>query len=342
MPAIELSGRVMGDGAPVFVVAEACDNHLGDLETAKEMARQAHAAGADAVKYQHHLPREEMLEDVPVSDNFDEPLFKFLEKHALKIGDHAELLSLCRDLGIVYMCTPFSYRAAVELAEIGIESFKIGSGELTDIPSLLRIADLGLPMILSTGMATLDEIDETVAAMRGTGVDFALMNCVSEYPPVYEDMNLGVICVFRERYPDIVIGHSDHTPDLFTSFAAVALGADAIEKHIILDKRQPGPDQSVSIEIPELRTLVEGVRKIEVSLGSEKVVHGRERDIRAWAHRSVVSVRPIPVGTVISKDDVWTKRPGTGIPSRELSNVLGRRTKREIPADVMLAWDDLE
>lgn len=342
MPAITISGRLIGDEAPVFVVAEACDNHLGDLETAKEMARRAHVAGADAVKYQHHLPREEMLESVPMSDNFDEPLFEFLEKHALKIDDHAELLSLCRDLGIVYMCTPFSHRAAVELAEIGVESFKIGSGELTDIPSLVRIAELGRPMVLSTGMATLDEIDDTVAAMRTTGVDFALMNCVSEYPPVYEDMNLGVIGVLRERYPDIVIGHSDHTPDLFTSFAAVALGARAIEKHIILDKRQPGPDQSVSIEIPELRTLVEGIRKIEVSLGSEKSVHSREREIRAWAHRSVVSVRAIPAGAEVGQNDVWTKRPGTGIPSHELPSVLGRRAKRDIPADVMLVWDDLE
>lgn len=342
MPAIEISGRVIGDDAPVFVVAEACDNHLGDLETAKEMARQAHAAGADAVKYQHHLPRDEMLEDVPMSDNFDEPLFEFLEKHALKIADHAELLSLCRDLGIVYMCTPFSYRAAVELAEIGIESFKIGSGELTDIPSLVRIAELGRPMVLSTGMATLEEIDDTVAAMRATGAEFALMNCVSEYPPVYEDMNLGVIGVLQKRYPGIVVGHSDHTPDLFTSFAAVALGARAVEKHIILDRRQPGPDRSVSIEIPELRTLVEGIRKIEVSLGSEKSVHGREREIRAWAHRSVVSVRAIPAGAQIGENDVWTKRPGTGIPSDELPSVLGRRAKRDIPADVMLAWDDLE
>lgn len=342
MPPIELSGRVIGEGAPVFVVAEACDNHLGDLETAKEMARRAHAAGADAVKYQHHLPREEMLEDVPMSDNFDEPLFEFLEKYALTIEGHAELLELCASLGIVYMCTPFSFRAAVELAEIGIESFKIGSGELTDIPSLLRIADLGRPMVLSTGMATLEEIDRTVAAMRATGVPFALMNCVSEYPAAYEDMNLGVIGVLRDRYPDLVVGHSDHTPDLFTSFAAVALGARALEKHIILDKRQPGPDQSVSIDIPELQTLVEGVRKIEVSLGAEKRVHAREQDIRAWAHRSVVSLRPIAAGAVVSEDDVWTKRPGTGIPSRELPNVVGRRARRDVPADTLLAWDDLE
>lgn len=342
MPTLEISGRVIGDGAPVFVIAEACDNHLGDLQRAKEMARLARLAGADAVKFQHHLPAEEMLPDVPMSANFDEPLFEFLQKHALRIDDHAELLAYCRELGIVYMCTPFSYRATVELAEIGIESVKIGSGELTDIPSLLRIAELGRPMLLSTGMATCEEIDATVEALRAAGAEFGLMNCVSEYPPVYEDVNLGVIGVLRERYPDLVIGHSDHTPDLYTSFAAVALGARALEKHVILDKRQPGPDQSVSIDFMELRQLVDGVRKVEAALGSEKHVHEREREIRSWAHRSVVTVRGLAAGATICEEDVWTKRPGTGIPSAELPRVIGRVVRRDLPANALLAWDDLE
>jgi N-acetylneuraminate synthase len=342
MPELEISGRRVGDGAPVFVIAEACDNHLGDLGRAKEMARLARLAGADAVKFQHHLPDEEMLPDVPISGNFDEPLYEFLQKYALRLDDHAQLMRYCGELGIVYMCTPFSFRAAVELAELGIESFKIGSGELSDIPSLVRIAELGRPMLVSTGMATLEEIDATVEALRGAGVPFALMNCVSEYPPVYEDMNLGVIGVLRERYSDLVIGHSDHTPDLYTSFAAVALGACAVEKHIILDKRQPGPDQAVSIDMRDLHDLVDGIRKVEVSLGSEKTVHGRERDIREWAHRSVVTLRPLAAGAVVGEQDVWTKRPGTGIPSAELPNVLGRRLRRDVPADALLAWDDLE
>jgi sialic acid synthase SpsE len=342
MPQLEISGRAIGDGAPVFIIAEACDNHLGDLGRAKEMARLARLSGADAVKYQHHLPDEEMLPAVPVSDNFEEPLYEFLQKNALRLEDHAELMAWCGELGIIYMCTPFSYRAAVELAELGIESFKIGSGELTDIPSLLRIAGLGRPMLLSTGMATFDEIDATVTALRGTGATFGLMNCVSEYPPVYEDMNLGVIPQLRERYPDLVIGHSDHTPDLYTSFAAVALGAQLVEKHIILDKRQPGPDQAVSIDMPELSELVDGIRKVEVALGSEKEVHGRERPIREWAHRSVVSLRTLAAGDVIGEEDVWTKRPGTGIPARDLPLVLGRTLRRAVQANTMLAWDDLE
>ena len=340
MTQFALGGRAIGRGEPVFVIAEAADAHLGSLETAKEMALQAKLAGADAVKFQHHLPDEEMLRDVPMSDNFEEPLYEFLVRHALTLDQHAELMRYCAEIGIRYLCTPFSHAAAVELDSIGIDSFKIGSGELTDIPSLRKIAALGKTMLVSTGMATLEEIDETVAALRETGVPLALMNCVSEYPPVYEDMNLGTIRVLQKRYPDLPVGHSDHTPDLYTSFAAVALGAHAIEKHIILDKRQPGPDQSVSIDLPQLRELVDGIRKIEASLGAEKAVHGREAEIRAWAHRSVVSVQDIAAGTTITEAMVWTKRPGTGIPSKQLHEVVGRVAARDLPADTLLAWED--
>jgi N,N'-diacetyllegionaminate synthase len=336
---MQIEGRPLGPGHPVFVIAEACDNHLGDLDTAKEMARLAKVAGADAVKYQHHLPDEEMLPDVPMSDNFGEPLYEFLKKHALTIDQHAALMDYCRELGIAYMCTPFSLAAARELDELGIGSFKIGSGELTDLPSLVAIGELGKPMLVSTGMSTLDEIDATVEALDG--VELGLMNCVSEYPPLYEDLNLGVIGVLQERYPGLVVGHSDHTPDLYTAFAAVALGAHAIEKHIILDKRQPGPDQSVSIDMRDLHELVDGIRKIEAALGSEKRVHDRERQIREWAHRSVVTVRPVGAGETITSEMVWTKRPGTGIPARRLDEVLGRSASRDLPANTLLSWDDL-
>lgn len=331
----------IGRDEPVFVIAEACDNHLGDMRAAKEMALQAKLAGADAVKYQHHIPEEEMLPDTPMSDNFQEPLFEFLKKHALKIEQHAELMAYCKSIGITYLCTPFSYAAAKELAGAGSEVFKIGSGEMTDIPSLVKIAALGKPMILSTGMATLEEIDETVDALRATGIPFALMNCVSEYPPVYEDINLNVIRVLLERYPDVAIGHSDHTPDLYTCYAAVALGARLIEKHIILDKLQPGPDQKVSIDMAELHELASGIRKVERALGDRKTVHAREKQIRTWAFRSVVSIRPIRTGDVITEDMVWTKRPGTGIPSKRLHEVVGRTSTRDIAPDTLISWDDL-
>lgn len=339
---MRIGARVIGPGEPVFVVAEACDNHMGDLAVAKEMVWLAKLAGADAIKFQHHLPDEEMLPDVPMSDNFDEPLYEFLKKHALRIDDHAALREYCAETGIQYLCTPFSYRAAKELHELGVEAFKIGSGEMTDIPSLRRIARFGKPMILSTGMCTVDEIDDTVAALREENADVALLNCVSEYPPVYEDVNLRVIEAMRARYPGMVIGHSDHTPDLFTCFAAVALGACIIEKHVIIDKRTPGPDQAVSIDMEDLRQLVDGVRKIEHALGADKRVHPRERQIREWAFRSVVSLVDIAPGDTVTADMVWTKRPGTGIPSKRLPEVIGKRARVAIAANTLIRWDDLQ
>lgn len=339
---LRIKNRLIGESQPVFVIAEACDNHLGNMDTARKMAHQSKAAGADAVKYQHHLPDEEMLKDIPMSDNFKEPLYEFLKKYALTLDQHRELKRYCEEIGILYLCTPFSYRAAVELDSIGCEAFKIGSGEFTDIPSITKIAAMGKPMILSTGMCDWAEIDETHKALKSTDVLFAFMNCVSEYPPVYEDINLGVIPKLQALYPDLVIGHSDHTPDLYTCFAAVALGAKIIEKHVILDKKQPGPDQSVSIDMKDLKSLVDGVRKVEKAMGSKKEVHARERQIREWAFRSVVSVRDIRAGDTITESMVWTKRPGTGIPSKRLEEVVGKKAKVDIPNNSLIRWDFLE
>ncbi len=338
---IQINDRRIGESRPAYIIAEACDNHLGSTETAKEMIRQAKLAGADCIKFQHHLPEEEMLPDVPMSSNFDMPLFDFLKKYALTLDQHRELKAYCEDVDIHYLCTPFSWKAAREIDSLRVSAYKIGSGEMTDVPSLLRIAALGKPMIVSTGMSTFDEIDRTYAALTSRDVPLALMFCVSEYPPVYEDVNLRVIETMRARYPKAVIGHSDHTPDLYTSFAAVTLGARLIEKHVILDKRQPGPDQSVSIDFRDLAALVDGVRKIEASLGSDKKVHEREKPIREWAFRSLVTTKPVMAGEVLSEDAVWSKRPGTGIPSHRMDEVVGRTASRDLPANALIDWTDL-
>lgn len=342
MTRFEIAGRPIGDGAPVYIIAEGCDNHLGNMDAAREMIRQAKLAGADAIKFQHHLPEEEMLPDAPMSANFDEPLFEFLKKYALTLDQHRELKAFAEDVvGITYLCTPFSWKAAQELETIGLAAYKIGSGEMTDVPSLVRIAGFGKPMIVSTGMATWDEIDRTATALGRTKAPLALMNCVSEYPPVYEDINLGVITDMIARYPQVVIGHSDHTPDLYTCYASVAFGAKLIEKHVILDKRQPGPDQSVSIDFRDLAQLVDGVRKIEAGLGRDKSVHQREVPIRTWAFRSLVTTRAVAKGEVLDQEAVWSKRPGTGIPSHRMDEVVGRRAARDIAANVLISWDDL-
>lgn len=341
MKNIKIGNKTIGEESPCFIIAEACDNHLGNMDTAKEMARQSKLAGADAVKYQHHLPDEEMLKDgVPMSDNFNMPLYEFLQLYALSLDQHRELKEYCDEIGILYMCTPFSKKAALEIQDL-VPAFKIGSGELTDIPTLKVIAGLGKPMILSTGMSVLEEVDETVNALKPITDQFALMNCTSEYPPKYEDLNLGVINILKERY-GVPIGHSDHSPDIYSCFGAVSLGAKIIEKHLILDRKQPGPDQSVSIEPFELYQLVDGTRKIEAAMGSEKKVNKLEKPIRTWARRSIVTLKDIPAGTTLTEDLIWTKRPGTGVEAKHLEEFIGKKATRDLEKDYLIQWEDID
>ena len=338
-----IGSTLIGEGAPVFIIAEAGDNHMGSLKVAKEMARLAKLAGSSAVKYQHHLPDEEMLPSTPMSDNMREPLYDFLVRNALKITDHIELAKYCAEIGIQYLCTPFSYAAAKELHDNNIlDAIKIGSGEMTDIPSLLKMAQFGVPMIISTGMSTFDEIDQTYDELTKAGVDLALMNCVSEYPPVYEDINLGVLPIMQKRYKNAVIGQSDHTPTNYTCFSAVTLGASIVEKHVIINRLTPGPDQSVSLEFDEFSDLVNGIRIIEKASGKTKKVHRKEEAIREWAFRSLVTTKEISAGQIITENDIWSKRPGTGIPAKEMSRMIGKKALRNLPANKMLAWEDVE
>lgn len=338
---MKIGNSYISDESPVYVIAEGCDNHMGNLETAKEMSLQAKLAGCDCIKFQHHLPDEEMLKDVPMSANFDIPLYDFLKLHALTLDQHIELKDYCNKIGIQYLCTPFSLKAAYELNEIGVDAFKIGSGEMTDIPTLVKIAELGKPMIISTGMSTYEEMERTYDALKKTNVEFAFMNCLSEYPPKYDDVNLNVIGEMKKRFPDIVIGHSDHTPDLFTSYASIPLGAKIIEKHVILNKLTPGPDQSVSIDFYDMYQLVSGIRKIEKALGKEKTVHKDEAKIREWAFRSIVSNCDIKKGQVITADMIWSKRPGTGIPSYKMDEVIGKTAANDITKNVLIKWEDI-
>jgi len=336
----QIIDTLFSNKSKVFIIAEACDNHFGNLETAKEMCRQAKLTGCDCIKFQHHLPDEEMLKDIPMSSNFNMPLYEFLKLYALTLEQHIEIKRYCETIGIYYLCTPFSLKAAYELNEIGVSAFKIGSGEMTDIPTLLKIAKLGKPMIISTGMSTLEEIKRTYDALLPTKIPLAFTNCLSEYPPKYEDVNLGVITNMKHLFPEAVIGHSDHCPDLYTSFAAVALGAKIIEKHVIIDKKSPGPDQSVSIDFMDLYHLVDGIRKIELAMGDIKKVNANEKPIREWAFRSIVSTKKLFKGKKITEDMIWSKRPGTGIPSYKMNDVLGKTLLHDIEQNTLLKWDD--
>ena len=337
---ITIGTRAIGAGHPCFVIAEAGINHNGDPKIAAELVEAAAAAGADAIKFQTHFPEHEMLKGGATAAYVGESLFDLLTRTALSKEAHVQMRELASRKGIVFLSTPFSREAADFLESIGVPAYKTGSGELTNIPLQRHIARKGKPMIVSTGMSTPEEIDATVRALREEHAQFALMHCTSTYPTPYPHVQLGCIAGLKERY-GVPVGFSDHTLGNFAAFAAVAAGAQLFEKHFTVSRSLPGPDQQGSMEPRELEELVRGIRAIEQSLGAAKKIQPGEQDVRDMALHSVVSIRDIAAGATIGPDDVWAKRPGTGIPARQLSEVTGRVAKRAIAKDQLIQWDDL-
>jgi sialic acid synthase SpsE len=337
---LTIGDREVGPGRPCFIIAEAGINHNGDVALAAELVEAAAAAGADAIKFQTHLPDHEMLRDGATASYVGESLFDLLTRTALSPEAHYTLRDLAARKGIRFLSTPFSREAADFLETLGVPVFKTGSGELTNLPLQRHIARKGRPMIISTGMSTPEEIDRTMSAVTAEGASVALMHCTSTYPTPFEHVQLGYIGELRKRY-HVPVGLSDHTLGNYMAFAATALGANLFEKHFTVSRSLPGPDQQGSMEPAELKDLVQGVRAIEKALGATKQIQPGEQDVRNMALHSIVSVRAIAEGATIGAGDVWAKRPGTGIPARQLDEVVGRRARHGIAKDSLVSWDDL-
>ena len=335
--------RLDSDQPPV-VIAEAAVNHQGDFETAKRMVYIAHAMGAHIIKFQIHVLDNEMLRETPQSANFAEPLYVTLDKTNLSLEQHRELKHLCESLGILYLCTPFSREGADMLEGLGVAAYKTGSGELTNLPLIEHIGRKGKPMIVSTGMCTVDEVGETVALLKKLRTPFALTHCVSAYPTPYDRVNLGMIGRYRELFR-VPVGLSDHSRGIYTGIGAVALGACVIEKHFTLDRQQPGPDHPVSIEPDELGELVRGVDAVFRARGADREIFPEEQEIVAWARESVVSEVAIKRGSVITKEMVWVKRPSPGpgvVAAKDLVKVIGKVAQVDIPKDSQIRWEQLK
>jgi len=324
-----------------YVIAEAADAHYGSLDRAKEMVIQAKIAGANAIKFQHHIPDAEMLRDIPLSGNMKEPLYDFLVKNALKIEQHVELNSFCIQNSIDYLCTPFSLKAALELeSNIDLPAYKIGSGEMLDHPTIKEIMKFGKPMIISTGMSTIEEIDLTYEIVKNHTPGLVMMNCTSAYPPNYSDIHISFTKDMVNRYPKAIIGFSDHSPGLEVVLAAFVLGAKVIEKHITLSHELSGPDQSVSIDFQDLKKMIEQLTNLGIALKSKKEIHPTEIEIRSWAHRSLVYNYDLKKGEKLKKGDIWGKRPGTGVPSRFINDYTGKILKQDVFQNTLLADED--
>ncbi|MBI3616066.1 MAG: N-acetylneuraminate synthase [Candidatus Omnitrophica bacterium] len=329
---IEVAGRRIGPGEPCFIIAEAGVNHNGKIESAKRLVDRAAEAGADSVKFQTFRA------DRLASDQ-TRTMLKQLE---LSERDHRELLEHCRKRGIQFLSTPFEEESADFLEQLGVAAFKIPSGEVTNLSFLSHLARKGKPLILSTGMSTLEEVEEAVRVIRETGNrKLVLLHCVSRYPADPKEANLRAMVTMGSRF-SVPIGYSDHTLGSEVALAAVALGACVIEKHFTLDRNLPGPDHRASLEPAELAALVKGIRVVESALG-----HGRkepsvsEAETARIARKSLVALRDIPAGTSLTRKFIGVKRPGDGLPPSMLTRVIGQIAKADIPADTLLTLEML-
>jgi N-acetylneuraminate synthase len=337
---ITIDGRDIGPGHKPYIIAEAADAHMGSMDYAKALVRMAASCGADAIKFQHHLPDEEMLPDSgPLADNLpEEGLYQWLKTHAFTLDQHREIKKFCVQEGITYLCTPFSWKAAQEINDL-VPAFKIGSGEAQDFPTLERIAKLGKPMIVSTGMCSEAEVWELHTFLARLRAKFVLMHCVSEYPPYVCDLNVGFISEMLDSVD--YVGYSSHWPGTEDAVMSMALGACVIEKHVTLTGHLDGPDSAVSITESQLQQMCSAAYRVADMMQSAKGIHHWEKPVRAWAYRSLVIIRPMKAGDTITQDDIWSKRPGTGIPAKLMPSYIGRKVTVDIPANTMLKEDML-
>jgi N,N'-diacetyllegionaminate synthase len=346
--AFSIGDRALGAGAPVYVIAEAGVNHDGDLDVALRLVDAARDAGADAVKFQTFDAEQLVTADAPQAEyqvrNTGARTSQLAMLRQLELDDtaHLRLVEHCRDRGITFLSTPFDARSVDLLGQLGVPAFKIGSGELTNLPLLQHAAATGRPLLLSTGMAHLGEVEAAVRAVRGAGNhDLALLHCVSNYPADPADVNLRAMQTLAETF-DVAAGYSDHTLGDEVILAAVALGAAVVEKHFTLDATRPGPDHAASIEPDALAQLVRRVRAVESALGhGRKIPAASESCTASVARRSVVAAAFIAAGTTLTADHLAVRRPGTGLPPARLPDLVGRVAGEPIAAGTVLTWEML-
>lgn len=327
----------------VFIIAEAGVNHNGEVNLAKELIHAAAKAGADAVKFQTF--RAEALASGSAScapyqkrGNYDDQR-AMLTRLELPLKAFEELLDECRRYKVQFLSSPFDVESAQFLHHIGMEIYKIASGELTNFPLLREIAQYGKPVILSTGMANLGEIEWAVETLVRFGVGrdkITLLHCNTAYPTPMEEVNLRAMCTLQAAF-QCPVGYSDHTLGIEVPVAAVALGAQVIEKHFTLDRSLPGPDHAASLEPKELSDMVRAIRNIEAALGCglKKVTRSEQENISA-ARKSIVARCNIKKGETFTEENITTKRPGTGIPPTRWEEVVGRKAARDFGPDELI------
>lgn len=342
---IRIEDKLIGEEEPCFIIAEAGVNHNGSVELAKKLIDAAKDAGADAVKFQTFKTENVVVKDAQKAEYQKETTgegsqYEMIKKLELTEEGFRELADYAEKKDIMFLSSPFDKESVDLLYELDVPAFKVGSGEITNFPLLRHIAKKEKPIILSTGMSTLGEIEEALDVIRSEGVeDIILLHCVSNYPARIEDVNLRAMGTLKQAFK-LPVGFSDHTLGITAPIAAVALGACVIEKHFTLDRNLPGPDHKASLEPDELKEMVKDIREVEKALGNGiKKPTKEEEEVKKVARKSIVAKVDIPEGAIITEDMLDVKRPGTGIEPKYLKFIIGRKAKEDIKKDDVIRFE---
>ena len=341
---MEIAGRKIGPDHPPLVIAEIGINHGGDLNVAKEMVRLAALSGCEMIKHQTHIIEDEMTDEAKsiFPPNADVSIWHVMERCALSKDEEAELKRYSEELGMIWISTPFSRAAADFLEELDVAAYKIGSGEADNLPLIRHIAKKGKPVIMSTGMQTIDTIRASVQILEDAGVEYALLECTNLYPSPAEIVSLRGVTDLKNAFPNAVVGFSDHSIGPEMALASVALGACILERHYTDTRYRKGPDIINSMDPSELRHIIDRSKEIWIAANNPKHRTEAEEPVYAFARASVVADKDLPEGHVITEADIWARRPGSGeIAGYEFDKVVGKTLTRAVTRNTQLKWSDL-
>lgn len=344
-PYIDIEGRKIGQDYPPLVIAEIGINHEGSLQVAKEMVDAAHRAGAEVVKHQTHIVEDEMSGAAKkvIPGNADVSIYEIMERCALNEEEELELKNYVESKGMIFISTPFSRAAAERLKKFNIPAYKIGSGECNNYPLLEHIASFGKPVILSTGMNTIESIQKAVAIFDKHKVPVALLHTTNLYPTPIHLVRFGAMMEMHNAFPDKVFGLSDHTLNNNACLGAVALGASILERHFTDHMSRTGPDIVCSMDEQACRELIINSAEMALMRGGTKQPAKEEQVTIDFAFATVCSITNIKKGEIFSKDNIWVKRPGTGkILAEKFNDILGKVASRDINNDEQLTWEDID
>ncbi len=344
MAEFRIQNRLIGDNHPPVVISEIGINHEGSLDVAIAMADAAINAGAEIIKHQTHIVEDEMSEEAKsiIPGNADTSIFEIMARCALSELDEKYLMNYVQSRGAIFISTPFSRAAVDRLVKFNIPAFKIGSGECNNYPLINYIAKHRKPVILSTGMNSIDSIEESVRILRKSNTPFALLHCTNVYPTPPELVRLGAIKQLKDAFPDAVIGLSDHTVSNYPCLASVALGASILERHFTDSMDRPGPDIICSMDPDALKELIYGSKIIFKALGGKKGAVTAENSTIAFAFASVVAIKDILPGETFTDSNIWVKRPGTGdFLASHYEGLLGKSSKAFIKKGSQIKKSDI-